>query len=202
MNEVPDENDLVYQQYGLDIEGMINWIYGYIQGNDWESLRAFLIQAWNVYSVLAILMSLLFFIGFIYAKIRAGQLSEIEQESLLEAERKWAEQYGGVTTTNDRWSQIQGHLAEENPNSWRVAIIEADIFLEEVLNNAGYSGTTIGEKLKGANPTSFTTVQDAWEAHKIRNEIAHAGGDFILTKRIAQETIVRFERVFREFGAL
>ena len=202
MNEVPDENDLVYQQYGLDIEGIINWIYGYIQGNDWESLRAFLIQAWNVYSVLAILMSLLFFIGFIYAKIRAGQLSEIEQEALLEAERKWAERYGGVTTTNDRWSQIQGHLAEENPNSWRIAIIEADIFLEEVLNNAGYSGTTIGEKLKGANPTSFTTVQDAWEAHKIRNEIAHAGGDFILTKRIAQETIVRFERVFREFGAL
>lgn len=202
MNEVPDENDLVYQQYGLDIEGLINWVYEYLRETDWEAIRAFLTQAWNVYSVFAILVSLLFFVGFIYAKIRAGQLSDIEQEALRDGERKWAERYGGATVTNDRWSQIQGHLAEENPNSWRIAIIEADIFLEEVLSNAGYIGTTIGEKLKGANPTSFTTIQDAWEAHKVRNEIAHAGSDFILTKKIAHETIVRFERVFREFGAL
>ena len=74
--------------------------------------------------------------------------------------------------------------------------------LEETLNNAGYVGQTLGEKLKGANPQSFRTVQDAWDAHKVRNDIAHVGSDFILTKRVAQETITKFERVFREFGVI
>jgi hypothetical protein len=83
-----------------------------------------------------------------------------------------------------------------------VAIIEADIFLDETLNEAGYVGVSLGEKLKSANPQSFTTIQDAWEAHKVRNEIAHVGSDFILTRKIAQDTLLRFERVFREFGVI
>jgi hypothetical protein len=74
--------------------------------------------------------------------------------------------------------------------------------LDETLTNAGYVGQTLGEKLKSANPQSFTTIQDAWEAHKVRNEIAHVGSDFVLTKKNAQETLVRFERVFREFGVI
>jgi len=74
--------------------------------------------------------------------------------------------------------------------------------LEQMLDNAGYVGASIGDKLKTANPASFTTVQDAWDAHRVRNEIAHAGSDFVLTKRVAQETIIKYERVFREFGVI
>ena len=202
MNGVPDENDLEITQYGIDIVGIVRYLYEKIMGGDREACRATLSHWWDIYSVIAILCSLLFFVGFVYAKIRYGQLSDIEQEALREEERKWAAKYGGVTSENSRWGTIQQHLREDNPSAWRIAIIEADIFLEEILNNAGYVGNTIGDKLKSANTTSFTTIQDAWEAHKVRNEIAHAGSDFILTKKIAQETLLRFERVFREFGVI
>ncbi len=74
--------------------------------------------------------------------------------------------------------------------------------LDETLKNAGYVGQNLGEKLKGANAESFTTLQDAWEAHKVRNEIAHVGSDFILTQKSAQETITRYARVFKEFGVI
>ncbi len=202
MNQVPDENDIYVNQYGIDIAALIQYLYEKITDADWDAFVDLLIRIWDIYSIIAIILSLLFIVGFIYAKIRYAQLSDIEQAQLREEERKWAERYGGVKAVDSRWAEIQKHLFDDNPNSWKVAIIEADIYLEEILNNAGYIGVTLGEKLKSANPASFTTIQDAWEAHKIRNEIAHAGGDFVLTRRIAQETMTRYERVFREFGAI
>jgi hypothetical protein len=120
----------------------------------------------------------------------------------LEVEKEWAAQHEVPETKNARCDAIQMRISEHNPESWRIAIIEADIMLDETLINAGYVGQSLGEKLRSANTTSFTTLQDAWEAHKVRNEIAHVGSDFVLTQRTAQETLVRFERVFREFGVI
>lgn len=202
MQQIPDENDLVYDQYGIDFVGLFRYFFENVIGGDWQNLLDFLGALWNIYSVIAILLSILFFIGFLYAKIKYDELREQEDHALKMAEALWKERYGGAATTNNRWEEIQQHIREDNPNSWRVAIIEADIFLEEILNSAGYVGTTIGEKLKSANSATFTTLQDAWDAHKVRNEIAHTGGDFVLTKKVAQETIIKFERVFREFGAI
>lgn len=187
---------------GIDIFGLIRAAFDAIRGTDGTSFIDTIVGWWNIYSVIAIIFSLLFFLGFIYAKIRYGELSDIEQEGLREAEAKWLAMTGELKTDNNRWSEIERHSNEENPNSWRIAIIEADILLEETLNNAGYVGASMSEKLKSANITSFTTIQDAWEAHKVRNEIAHVGSDFVLTKRIAQETLTRYERVFKEFGII
>lgn len=177
-------------------------VYQNIVGSDWQGFLDTLSHWWNIYSLIALLLSLIFFMIFVYAKIRYNELSAIEQAELLEAEQEWAERYGGETIKNNRWNSIQKHSKEHSPHAWKIAIIEADIFLEEILTNAGYVGATIGDKLKTANSNSFTTVQDAWEAHKVRNMIAHEGGDFILTQKIAQDTLLRFERVFREFKAI
>jgi hypothetical protein len=197
-----DGNDLVYDQYGIDLVGLIRYLVEKLFGGNWQNVLDFLSSLWNIYSIIAIILSLIFFIGFVYAKIRFGELADEEQRLLRLEEEKWALRFGTPTPTKGRWHEIQNHLHDPNPNSWKIAIIEADIFLEEVLNEHGYIGMTIGEKLKGANSSSFTTLQDAWEAHKVRNEIAHASGDFILTKRLTQETLTHYERVFREFGAI
>ena len=157
---------------------------------------------WNIYSVIAILLSLIFFVAFIYSKIRYTQLYEIQDDSITDAEAIWNSKHRTSGTKNARWDNIQQKVTEDSPESWRIAIIEADILLDETLTNAGYVGHSIGDKLKSANPESFTTVQSAWEAHKVRNEIAHVGSDFILTKKSAQDTVLHFERVFREFGVI
>jgi hypothetical protein len=202
-----DGNDIAVSEYGLDIATLLYRFFGWLSGGGgvdggFSTLLDFFGRLWNVYSLIAIILSLLFFLGFVYAKIRLAALSEIEQSMLREAERMWAERFGGARPSYTRWGEIQKHIHDDNPNSWKIAIIEADIFLEEILNDRGYVGMTIGDKLKTANTSSFTTIQDAWEAHKVRNEIAHNSGDFILTRKIAQETLTRYERVFREFGAI
>ncbi|QQR64527.1 hypothetical protein IPH92_03100 [Candidatus Kaiserbacteria bacterium] len=187
---------------GLDFFSVFRVLFENVFGGNWNVLVDTASFWWNIYSLLALLVSLLFFAGFVYAQIQYGELSAEEQTALRAAEKAWAAQHDAPETKNARWDAIQVKIADHNPESWRIAIIEADIMLEETLTNAGYVGQGIGQKLKSANTTSFTTLQDAWEAHKIRNEIAHVGSDFVLTQRSAQDTLMRFERVFREFGVV
>ena len=85
---------------------------------------------------------------------------------------------------------------------WSQAIIEADIMLDEILDEQGYVGESVGDKLKQATPARFHTIQDAWDAHLVRNEIAHKGSAFQLTEHVAYRTISHYENVFREFGEI
>ena len=98
-----------------------------------------------------------------------------------------------------RWASVLGHMSILNQSEWRVAILEADMMLAEMLERRGYAGTTIGDQLKSANPEKFKTLQDAWEAHKVRNQIAHEGSEFVLSEREAKRVIGLYERAFREF---
>jgi hypothetical protein len=63
----------------------------------------------------------------------------------------------------------------------------------------GYMQESIGEKLKVIEPSDFTNIENAWEAHKIRNQIAHEGSDFMINEREAKRVIGLYETVFREF---
>ena len=63
----------------------------------------------------------------------------------------------------------------------------------------GYRGESIGEQLKGVEKSDFTTIDDAWEAHKVRNLIAHEGANFLLSDREAKRVIGLYKNVFQEF---
>jgi hypothetical protein len=98
-----------------------------------------------------------------------------------------------------RWLQIQSHMASHNQSEWRVAILEADILLYDMLNQMGYPGDSIGEMLKQVDVTSFATLDDAWKAHRIRNTIAHEGANYELTRGEAERAMRMYQRVFEEF---
>ncbi|HUY62394.1 MAG TPA: hypothetical protein VMV50_01210 [Candidatus Paceibacterota bacterium] len=103
---------------------------------------------------------------------------------------------------NRRWEHIESLMEAGSPSSWREAITEADIMLDDMLSEQGYRGEGIGEKLRQVEPSDFDTLQDAWEAHKVRNQIAHEGSAFDLSETLARRTIARYESVFREFSYL
>ncbi len=197
------EDEIIYPSYGIDFLAVIRWFYETFTGSE-GNFDAWLETAamwWYLFSVLSFIVSVIFLVGLIYAIIRGAQLSEIESKQIAEAERAFRHAQGTVTE-NTKWQQILAHASSENPSEWRLAIIEADIMLGEMLDGLGYVGSSIGEQLKQARPETFRTVQDAWDAHKVRNDIAHRGSDFVLTKKIAQATITQYERVFREFKFL
>jgi hypothetical protein len=100
---------------------------------------------------------------------------------------------------NPRWEGITILASSPNESDWRRAILDADIMLAELLTEKGYPGETLGDQLKMANPLQFTTIQIAWEAHRMRNALAHLGEAFPLTERDARATIEQYRRVFEEF---
>jgi hypothetical protein len=204
-----DDNDIIYDSYGIETN-IFKVLYEYISGSSlntsatgswYDGLVALFLQIWTIYSVLAFALSALFIFGIIYAYLRIAEFDEIEEKELHDKERLWRELHDG-SVENNRWASIERHLASENPNDWKLAIIEADVLLEHLLEQAGFAGNTVGEKLKSASSRTFETIEDAWQAHRVRNQIAHGGADFVLTHKIAKETLIQYERVFKEFSIL
>jgi transposase len=62
-----------------------------------------------------------------------------------------------------------------------------------------YPGETIADKLKTVEKSDFNTIENAWEAHKARNQVVHAGSDYQLTEREAKRIIDLYRSVFEEF---
>lgn len=159
----------------------------------------FLGTLWTAYVVLAYLVSIIFLALYVYASVKKNLFFDLQTQALTDEEKLYDEYYRSAPR-NDRLADILNHSASENPNDWKLAIIEADIILDGLLQQRGYAGGTLGERLKGLSTNQLSTLDDAWEAHKTRNRIAHDGADFILTKHLATETISRYQRVFAELG--
>lgn len=101
---------------------------------------------------------------------------------------------------NPRWEAVEKYYNSANQSDWRTAIIEADIMLYDLLDTMNVEGISIGEKLKNVNKAQIATLDFAWRSHKIRNELAHQGLNFELSRRIVEEAIEGYRRVFNEFS--
>ncbi|MBP9836299.1 MAG: hypothetical protein KBC78_00495 [Candidatus Pacebacteria bacterium] len=166
-----------------------------------NSLLNFTNDAWTIFTIVSYTFSIVLLFIYVYASTERKQLHLLHMEELKQRERIYDERFRSGPK-NSRFADIEKHIASDNPNDWKLAIIEADIVLDEALKKLGYNGVSLGERLKSITPSQLTCLDDAWQAHKIRNQIAHGGADFVLTKRLAEETIKRYRRVFTELGAV
>ena len=99
---------------------------------------------------------------------------------------------------NIRWEEVQRLIISENESDLKLAVIEADKMLDELLTVLGYQGMTIGDKLLAVEKGDMQSLDDAWEAHKFRNKIAHETG-FQVTQREARRIISLYAKVFQEY---
>ncbi|CAN5156806.1 hypothetical protein BH11PAT4_BH11PAT4_4290 [soil metagenome] len=78
-------------------------------------------------------------------------------------------------------------LYSQTPNTFAVAISEADKLLDGALKAANFAGTTMGERLKASqhvfDPYLYSHV---WEAHKLRNRLAHEVGISVNGQEVKQ----------------
>lgn len=158
----------------------------------------------HISSVIYLISYLLSFFGItmtIYCIVRLIEINNEEHLHLKHAIAEYVaaqkEQDGGK---NMRWTYVEDLVNSPNPTDWRLAIIEADSILEGLLEEKGIPGVGIGERLKNISPGDLSTLQSAWEAHLVRNRIAHEGSDFEVTERDAKRTIRLYEMVFQELG--
>lgn len=107
-----------------------------------------------------------------------------------------------VTKVNETWNAIRAKLLSDNPSDWRLGIIEADIYLDRLLDQRGFYGDTLSDKFKQITPEKLPSIQIAWEAHKVRNRIAHDGADFVLTMPESRRILSYYEIVFRDLEVI
>ena len=123
-------------------------------------------------------------------KARINEFREMAAVSQI-PQRKLSNQWGGVIeriNTNDE-------------SQWKLAIIEADSILDELIKVLGYKGETMGERMANINPGQFPNLDDAWRAHKVRNFIAH-DPSYKMNKAIVLRAIKIYELIFNEFNIL
>ncbi len=154
------------------------------------------------YTTLSIL-SIFFIIIICYSIVRILEIRKAEHEHLHHeiAEYKHHHQEKeNKKFKNPRWQNVLKYLESESMSDWKLAIIEADSILEDMTDLLEFEGENLGERLKSVGKDRFKSLDDAWEAHLVRNKIAHEGLKFDITKREAQRVIYLYEKVFREFG--
>lgn len=156
-----------------------------------------LFEALNLQSVkvISIILSVIAGIGIIYTVIRIIQLKRKEVEEIKDIMPKEI----SPEERHYRWNAIRNHLESLNEVEWRMAIMEADNILDDIIKAIGTTGENLGERLKNMEPSDFNNLQNAWEAHKVRNRIAHEGMKFKITKEEATRVIGLYEKIFKEF---
>ncbi len=145
-------------------------------------------------------VALFLFIAIIYCVERL-KVIRVKEEQIydLKVEPAFEPTDPGTAHLANRWESVMKHMDSKNENDWKQAIMEADIILDDILTKMGYRGESVGEKLKRVVTGDFHTLNEAWEAHKVRNQIAHEGSSFQLSEHDAKNVIHMYRKVFEEF---
>lgn len=182
----------------VDILGFLSNIYHQLV--DWyPALFGGAKSVFGIIVGISLPLSLFFLIAIIYC---VEQLKYIrKKEALLydtKTEPAYQETSAGDPALSHRWENVIRHIESPNQNDWKQAILEADMILDGILTSMGYKGESIGEKLKRVVSGDFHSLNEAWEAHKVRNQIAHEPG-FNLTQHDALAAVNLYKKVFEEF---
>ncbi|MFA6520440.1 MAG: hypothetical protein WCT44_02420 [Candidatus Paceibacterota bacterium] len=163
----------------------------------------------NLWYMLLFFLALFFLSILAYTVVRMFEIRKKEHEHVhheieeyahnkAEYEKHLREEVGG--SKNEHWSKTLHYLFSQHSSDWKLAIIEADTMLLGLMEQLGFKGDTLGDKLKSANQDTFPNLTTAWEVHTIRNKIAHEGLAFDLSHHEAKRVIALYEQIFHSYG--
>ena len=76
-----------------------------------------------------------------------------------------------VELVQNKWRDIVA-MQSNGPSGIKNALIEADKLLDYVMIQKGFTGDTMGDRLKSGG-SAFGDLNGIWSAHKLRNRMAH-----------------------------
>lgn len=106
----------------------------------------------------------------------------------------------GVRKVVKAWAKITGRLETGLESEYKLAVIEADSILNDILKRMGFGGETLGERLEKLTAATLPNLKQVWEAHKIRNNIVH-DPDYRLTLDEARRVLEIYEQALRDLQA-
>jgi len=160
-------------------------------------------HTWTVVGFVSAFCSVIFISIIIFALVRMREIQlhekmeinhEINEALLRDKEKSRNE--------NQKWNYILTLIESPNESDWRMSIMEADTLLEESLKEKELTGNTVAELLDEARSSGYASIQNAWDAHLIRNKIAHEGSEYPLSQTEGRRVIKMFQNFFEELKVI
>jgi hypothetical protein len=98
------------------------------------------------------------------------------------------------------WIKIKKRLITKNEDELKLAIIEADLLVNDVMSRAAFAGANLAEKLENANPERFFDIDAAKEADGLYRKIV-ADKNIKLDYPTAKAAFLAFEQVLKDMAA-
>jgi len=106
--------------------------------------------------------------------------------------------HGGPTTPESivqkKWKKIKKRMESLNEANWKLAVIEAEELVEKILEEMGYKGEGLKEKLKGVSEAEIKNVSDLISAYDVFINIL-SDPDY----RLKREKAIKSFSAFEEF---
>lgn len=100
-----------------------------------------------------------------------------------------------------KWKDITGKAVSHIESDRKMAVIEADKLIDELIKRIGFKGKDMGERLKQINVNQISNINDIWQAHKIRNNLVH-DAYFKLTENDTNYVVRVYENTLKELDIL
>lgn len=99
----------------------------------------------------------------------------------------------GTSKSGKDWEKIIKRLDSDLESEYKLTIIDADNLLNSCLQNLGYGGATLEDKLAKINAVILPNVAAVKETRVIRNKIVH-DPDFKISKDDAKKVLAVYEK--------
>jgi hypothetical protein len=100
-----------------------------------------------------------------------------------------------------KWKKIEKRLEGEVEADFKLAVIEADELLNKVMDEIGYKGRDLAEKLEKVTEEMISNLRELKEARKVRDDIIE-DPTYRLTKEEARKILKVYEKSLRDLQAL
>jgi hypothetical protein len=104
-------------------------------------------------------------------------------------------------TVKKEWEAIAKRLTSKDEANYKLSVIEADKLLDTVLKKLTIPGETMGERLKAIPRSQLPSLDNVWQAHRLRNHLVHTT-EFVLTEGKSKQAIDIYKQAFIELKVL
>jgi len=105
----------------------------------------------------------------------------------------------GAREMSRQWNKIKKRIETGTEPDLKLAIIDADDLLAEVLDDRGYEGDDFVETIKKAGKLISPILDDVIKAHETRNSIVY-NPDYKISAEQAKKTLQTYESAVNSIG--
>ena len=150
-----------------------------------------------IIKIIFIVLSLLFICFIIFALMKTSWL---KFRFLYDAVELLTYRPFGVRKMEKSWKKIVVRIDTGLESEYKLAVIEADNMLDEILKKMGYGGESLGERLEKLTAATLPDIEGIREVHQARNNIIH-DPNYKLSLNETRRLLDIFEKAFKDLEA-